>query len=161
MSLRPIDFDSLNRTPDAGRAAGQPSGGSGGFVVVTAIVLLAAWLLFFRAPGPGPGPSPTPDVDVDGEYVMVVLPDDMSRLSRGQAEFANSAKVADWVESRGGQYRRYMESQDLSNESEVFRWIRDKLSGDGERVGVLKDRRLRKMPIPDGLEAGIRTLEGL
>lgn len=121
------------------------------------LVGVLAWILV-SGRLPIPGPLPGPDIDIDGLHVLVVTPDDMQGLSRGQAEFAGSVRVAEWVDAAGGQYRRYPESQDISREAEVWRAIRKELDPPN-RLGVLNDRRLRRSELPDGIDAGISQLE--
>lgn len=122
---------------------------------VAAIVVV--WVLSGR--GVSPGPRPTP-IDADGLHVLVIEPDDRATVTKGQNEFVNSVKIAEWVDSQEGQFRRYAESQNLDKADPVWRELRSQADGT-YRVIVAKDRKLTRMQLPDGVEKGIRALEGV
>jgi len=169
--LKPIDFEALRKPqakpvssptvePHVRPTAYRPTLTVRDWLnvaLICAVVFFGCLWLFRGSDGPGPNPGPV--VDVDGLHVLVLTPDDRSSLTSGQNEFANSAKIADWVEQNGGKYRRYPESQDITNEEQVWQELRQSLSSP-HHLAVLKDRRLTKLEIPDGIDAGIRLLEG-
>lgn len=125
--------------------------------LICAVVFMLAYILFDRGVIPTPGP-PKPDIDADGFYVMVIQPDSEAGLSQGQKEFLRSAKVADWVTEQGGEFRAYPQSQNLDNESQVWRDIRGQLSPPAV-VGVLDNRRLTTMEPPQGIDVGIQAIK--
>lgn len=128
------------------------------FGLICVVVCLGVYIAMSR--GVIPTPSPSPDIDVDGFHVMLIQPDSDSGLTTGQKEFLRSAKVADWVTENGGEFRAYPQSQNLDNESEVWKSIRSELSPPMV-VGVLNDRKLTRMEAPNGIDEGIRALEKL
>jgi hypothetical protein len=165
-----IDYDALERSfqpqprpaQAAHHVAPQRSQGIPGVVLFIGGILVACvvfWLLSGGSiPTPGPRPTPTPDIDVAGLHVMTITPDSRSGLTKGQNEFLDSAKIADFVETKGGKFRRYPESQDISNEQQVWRDIRKELTPD-QPIGVLQNSRLKTLRVPDGIDAGIQVLE--
>lgn len=120
------------------------------------LVILA--VMWWRSGGDvTPGPDP---IDADGLHVLVVEPDDPKAITKLQSEFVNSIKIADWVDSKQGQYRRFRQSQDISKADPIWQKMKDQ-SDATNRVVIVKDKRPYRMPIPDGVEAGIQALEGI
>jgi len=156
--IQPIDLSILRREPQVSAPATAPKrrpqrDGTWMVIAVIAIVLCSiAWVMIKRD-----GPTPSP-IDDDGMYVLVVKPTDLSPLTNGQKEFLTSAKVADWVDANGGQYRAYPESQNTDNENQIWRDLRREADAT-HRVIVAKNRRLTRMTVPDGIDAGIAALE--
>jgi hypothetical protein len=158
--IKPVDLSSLSR-PLAKRepVASQPGpAASRGWLTVAAWCVVGV-MIFWALSGRESGPSPTP-IDVDGLHVLVVEPDDRASVTKGQNEFINSVKVAEWVDGKSGQFRRYPESQNLDRVDPIWRELRSQADGT-YRVIIAKDRKLTRMQLPDGIEAGIAALEGV
>jgi hypothetical protein len=157
--FEPLDLSALNApvAQPQGMPAEQPQ--SPGFwskaIAVGLVVLAIMW--FFRGGDISPGPNP---IDADGLHVLVVEPADRSTVSKLQNEFINSVKIADWVDSKKGQFRRAPESASLKEAGEIWQEMR-KLADGMNRVVVVKDNRPYRMPLPEGVEAGIKALEGI
>jgi hypothetical protein len=161
--FEPIDLSSLaaaQQPKPTGKQAKQaietPRNPWAGPIVLFALILFGVWM-FRGGDTPGPGPNP---IDADGLRVLVVEPDEAAQISKLQNEFVNSIKIAEWVDSKDGQLRRFRESQDISKQDRVWQQMKQQADGTN-RVIVVKNRRPYRMPIPEGVEAGIRALEGI
>lgn len=161
--IQPIDLSILRREPTQQQPSAPvatpfdpPQPRRDWIIWVVAAVVLFVIVAWWRSDA---GPSPTP-IDADGIHVLVVKPVDLSGLTQGQKEFITSAKVADWVEANDGKYRAYREDQNADNEEQIWRDLRREADGT-HRVVVVKNRRLTRMTVPDGIDAGIKVLEGI
>jgi hypothetical protein len=162
--LKPLDLSGLSRkkpktTPVAAVVSNPPLRSSDfrNWVIVALIATVAFmgfWMLGGRLPTPNPGPV----IDAEGLHVLIVKPSNEAGMSDGQKDFLKSAKVAEWVDEQGGKFRSYPESQDMSNEEQVWRDMRAELSPPFV-VGILEDRKLKKLEAPDGIEPGIQALQ--
>lgn len=157
--FEPIDLSALNAPVAQPQevAETKPQGPS---LLTKAIwiglVILA--VMWWRSGGDvTPGPDP---IDADGLHVLVVEPADRSTVSKLQNEFVNSIKVAEWVDSKQGKFRRFNENANMTPESEIWKKMREQADATN-RVVVVKDNRPYRMPLPEGVEAGIKALEGI
>jgi hypothetical protein len=157
--FEPIDLSALNApiTQPQEIAQAKPQGPSllNKAIAIGLVILAVMW---FRSGGDvAPGPIP---IDADGLHVLVIEPADRTTVSKLQNEFVNSIKIAEWVDSKQGQFRRFNESADITPESEIWKEMR-KQADATNRVVVVKDKRPYRMPLPEGVEAGIKALEGI
>lgn len=104
------------------------------------------------------GDQPTP-IDERGFNVLVLKPTDTSGLTQGQIDFITSAQIPDWVESNGGKFRSYSDSEDLSEVEKVWREMKAQ-AFDDYRLIVTNKNKLHLHPLPEGIEAGLRIIEG-
>ena len=157
--FEPIDLSALNvlNAEPQEIATARPQGPSfWNKAIAVGLVVLA--IMWWRGGGDiAPGPSP---IDADGLHVLVVEPADRSTVTKLQNEFVNSVKIADWVDSKKGQFRRAPESASLKEAGEIWQEMR-KLADGMNRVVVVKDNRPYRMPLPEGVDAGIKALEGI
>lgn len=157
--IKPIDLSQLSRPavrPEPIEAPSEPAAWRRWLPTIAwcLVAVLAVWVLSGREIGPVPVP-----IDVEGLHVLVVEPDDRASVTKGQNEFINSVKVAEWVDGQDGQFRRYPESQNLDAVDPIWRELRSQADGT-YRVIMAKDRKLTRLQLPDGIENGIRALEG-
>jgi hypothetical protein len=156
--IQPIDLSALRQSQPATQPVRQSTDQPrrDWIIWIVVAVVLFAVVGWWRS---DVGPSPTP-IDNEGMYVLVVKPTDLSSLTQGQKEFVTSAKVADWVNANKGEYRAYPENQNTDSEDQIWRDLRREADGT-HRVIVAKNRRLTRMTVPDGIDQGIRVLEGI
>lgn len=127
-----------------------------------ALVAIVAWLLVGKEGGILP--SPKPDIDVEGFHVLLVYDAEArDKITAGQGSVLNSVKVSQWVESKGGELRRYdvRDSLETLGDGERAWQEMHKLAADPPQMVTLKDGRAEVQKIPDGIEATIRALEQL
>lgn len=125
------------------------------------LIALAGIIAWLALQGGGIGPAPAPDIDADGFYVLLVFDGDArDTITAGQGSVLNSARVADWVKSNSGEFRRYDAKDSLDAESPPWQEMRE-LAADPPQMIALKDGRASVQKIPDGIDATIRALERL
>lgn len=99
-----------------------------------------------------------PDVDVSGLHVLLMV--DQSRpesVTAEQGAVLNSTKIPTEVRSQSGEYRRLDARDDLSGIDAVWRAMAAKMT-DPPQMGVLRDKRLRVVPLPNSIDDAIEVI---
>lgn len=133
------------------------------WLLVLAVIVLAA--LQFRGciPYPDDDSSPTPIVTDGAAVLFATDPDRMESLTIGQAQVAASQIVQTWCEEHGVAYRAYDVGLDMTAEDKQWRQMMDAaktgtppnmVTVDDDGNGAIKD-------IPESVDATIKILETL
>ena len=162
--LLPVDFGALQakQSPQATTkresqsVSPAPSRRNWTTIVLAAVVV---FLLVMQFGGKlFPVPDPTPDIDIQGRYVLLMVDESQrERITPQQAQVLSSAKVADWCEERGIEYRRLDIRDDFGPLEDVWKELR-KVATDQPSLTTLRDGKVTTRPVPGGIDATQQAL---